>query len=453
MKRVVMSSLFVLFICLTDVIGVEIQNYNISSDELSKEYVLQFEKAMNFVDSDDYKEALNLLTGLKQNNPNNANLEFYLGLCKFYLMFDKKASLEHFAKSSKSISEKYVNTPQQTQAPLESIYFEALSYHYLGQYANAIKLYESYLEKSKTIRSDKKYIKSAQQKIKYCKNPDLVLSTSDLEIIYKKQLEVKPTKQDYAYKNKLSNAVEAMGYDHLEALILFKEMAFDYPNDPKINYFMGICMLNYVPYNKSALGMFEVADKMIVSPSNQSGLVCPSMNRYYMALANQMDGDHVTALKHFEEVDKAYPTKFLAFRDDFNEKMELSRRLTKVQPTEESGNLALTSFRNKLEIKAQKELHVIFPETKPRVELQTSDRMEYSNSGYYYTIQIGEGFMKEEYFDKAPDYRISRLKGSKYPRYVVGKYSSESEATSKMEELKAAGYCDAFVTRYKGRLN
>ncbi|MDD2344901.1 MAG: hypothetical protein PHY85_02040 [Bacteroidales bacterium] len=454
MKSKILGSLVVLFVCALSLKGVENRAYVFSQDELSKEYIQQFNEAMKFVESEDYKEALSLLTALKANNPNNANLDFYLGLCKFYLMFDKNISLEHFKIASKSISDKYINTPEQNQAPVESIYFEALSYHYLGQYAEAKKLYELYLVKSKTSRSDKKYVKSAKQKIEYCDNPDLVLSSADLEQISKKQEGSKPAKQDFAYKNKISKALEVMEYDHIEALILFKKMAMEYPNDPNVNYFMGISMLNYLPYQKSALGMFEVADKMIVSPSSETGLACPTMNRYYMAIANQIEGNHAAALKYFEEVEKVYPEKFTAFKSDFNEKMELSRRLAKVETSEVvAGELTLANVENKLEIKAEKDLHVVFPETKPRVQLQTMDRIEYSNSGYYYTVQIGEGFMREDYFEKAKDYRISRPKGSKYPRYLVGKYSTESEAASKKEELKTAGYSDAFVTRYKGRLN
>lgn len=454
MKSKILGSLVVLFVCALSLKGVENRAYVFSQDELSKEYIQQFNEAMKFVESEDYKEALSLLTALKANNPNNANLDFYLGLCKFYLMFDKNISLEHFKIASKSISDKYINTPEQNQAPVESIYFEALSYHYLGQYAEAKKLYELYLLKSNTSRSDKKYVKSAKQKIEYCDNPDLVLSSADLEQISKKQEGSKPAKQDFAYKNKISKALEVMEYDHIEALILFKQMAMEYPNDPNVNYFMGISMLNYLPYQKSALGMFEVADKMIVSPSSETGLACPTMNRYYMAIANQIEGNHAAALKYFEEVEKVYPEKFTAFKSDFNEKMELSRRLAKVETSEVvAGELTLANVENKLEIKAEKDLHVVFPETKPRVQLQTMDRIEYSNSGYYYTVQIGEGFMREDYFEKAIDYRISRPKGSKYPRYLVGKYSTESEAASKMEELKTAGYSDAFVTRYKGRLN
>jgi tetratricopeptide (TPR) repeat protein len=422
-------------------------------NEVSKEYEQQFNKAMRLVNADDYKEALSILTALKANSTNNANLDFYIGLCKFYLMFDKNASLEHFKVASKSISEKYQNTPEQLQAPVESIYFEALSYHYLGQYAEAKKLYESYLEKSKTAKTDKKYVKSAKQKIKYCNNPDLVFSNTDYEEIKKNRQDAKPKKQDFAYKNKLSSALEVMEYDHIEALVMFKEMAKEYPNDPNINYFMGISMLNHKPHQQKALEMFEVADKLIVSPSSQTGLACPTMNRYYMAVANQMEGNHEKALKLFEEVEKVYPEKFTAFKTDFNEKMELSRNMTKVEVVETAE---LKSVRDRLDIKIAKDLHVEFPVVKPRVSLNkstTADRIEYSNSGYYFTVQIAEGFMREDYFKNAPDYRISRPKGSKFPRYVVGKYETEADAIKKMDELKSAGYKDAFVIRYKSRLN
>ncbi len=453
----IFSYLILFFVLTGSIKSYGSNNANVLQGEVSKEYIVQFNKAMLLVNSDDYKEALSLLTALQANSPNNANLDFYIGLCKFYLMFDKNQSIEHFRVASKSIAEKYVNTPEQTQAPAEAIYFEALSYHYLGQYDLAKKFYETYLEKAKTAKSDKKYVKSAKQKIKYCENPDLVLSKSDFDEIKKKQENTTPMKQDFAYKNKLSKALEVMEYDHIEALIMFKKMALEYPNDPNVNHFMGISMLNHLPHQKRALEMFEVADKLIISPSSQTGLACPTMNRYYMAVGNQMEGNHEKALKLFEEVEKVYPEKFTAFKTDFNEKMELSRRLAKVEPIETTETIAtLTDIRKNLEIKVEKNLHVEFPATKPRVALDksnTSDRIEYSNSGFYFTVQIAEGFMREEYFKNAPDYRISRPKGSKFPRYVVGKYENEVEATKKLEELKTAGYDDAFVVKYKGRIN
>lgn len=457
-------------------INTQLKALNINGfDGINKDYEVQYNKAMKLVLADDYKEALPILQALKNTNPENTNIDFHIGLCKYYLMFDKSAALESFEKASKSISEDYKNTAGQAKAPVEAIYFEALSNQCIGNYAKAKSLYELYIEKSKSFKADKKYVKDAKRKIYLCENPNQVYSTEDTKIITENRTKNSKNKQDFAYKNKLSKALEIMNNDYIEGLIAFKELAKDYPNDPNVNYFLGICLLNYKPLHSASIDYFQNAEKNIIAPQSVTGLACPTLNQYYMAVAYQMDGNHEQAILHFENVEKVYPTKFTTFKPDFQEKLDYSRSLMKTKPdtttiaildtahvniitnnnnqnNTNNINIALNNKKNQIDFKVKKDLHVIFPEVKPRIR-ESIDRIEYSYTGYYFTVQIGAGKMREEYFKNAPDYRIYKYKVAGFDRYFVGKYTTRAEAVAKLRELQKAGYTEAFITKFKGPAN
>lgn len=452
------------------VINTQAKTLNINGfDGINKDYEAQYNKAMKLVLADDYKEALPILQALKNTNPENTNIDFHIGICKYYLMFDKSVALESFEKASKSIAEDYKNTAGQTKAPLESIYFEALSNQCIGNYEKAKSLYELYIEKSKTNSADKKYVKDAKRKIYLCENPNLVYSSEDNQIITENRTKITKNKQDFVFKNKLSKALEIMNNDYIEGLIAFKELAKDYPNDPNVNYFLGICLLNYKPLHSTSIDYFQNAEKNIIAPQSVTGLACPTLNQYYMAVAYQMDGNHEQAILHFENVEKVYPTKFTAFKPDFQEKLDYSRKFIKTKPdtsniaildtahlntitNQNNSHLALNSKKNQIDFKVKKDLHVVFPEIKPRIR-ESIDRIEYSYNGYYYTVQIGAGKMREEYFKNAPDYRIYKYKVAGFDRYFVGKYTTHAEAVEKLRELQKAGYTKAFITKFKGHVN
>lgn len=450
-----MKKIFLLFILSVFTLGA----YSLSSSkDENPEFDTQFKNAMKLVFEENYKDALYIINALRNTEPNNMNLEFYAGLCKFYLMFDKNHAVDHFAKSSKSLSEKYVNIPSEKSAPVEAIYFNALSNHYMGNYDIAKTLYEEYIDKSKAYKAEKRYVKDAERKIEFCQNPSLLYSEEDESEIREKRKTMGVAKQDLAYKNKLSKSLEAMEKDHFEGLLKFKEMAKEYPNDPNVNYFMGIAMLNHAPHKRQSIEYFENSDKFINSADRNSGMACPSLNEYYTAVAHQMNGNHEEAVKHFENFEKVYPEKYTPFKNDFDEKLAYSRSfLTDDQLANEMADDNV--IKKELVIKVKRDFSIVFPEIKDRVKDGSTnkgagyDRIEHSVSGYYYTVQIGEGFMNEEYFEKAGDFRVFRGRNSKYPRYLVGKFANNSDAQNKLNELKGLGYEDAFITKFKGAIH
>ena len=89
----------------TALILLTISFMQVFSAPVSKEYQRQFKQAMIYVQNEEYKEALPVLNALNKES-NNANLDFHIGLCNYYLQFDKREALASFDKAVKNIAKK-----------------------------------------------------------------------------------------------------------------------------------------------------------------------------------------------------------------------------------------------------------------------------------------------------------------------------------------------------------
>lgn len=418
------------------------------ANKVTKEYTTQFKQAMGYIQNEQYKDALPILMAMNELN-SNANNEFNIGLCSFFLQFDKTTSLSYFDKASKNIAKKYLNTAESIQAPNETVYFQALCYHYLGQNDKAISKYEEYINNSKTMSSDKFVIADAKKKLKFIKEYPSIFTTAEHQQILNARATTK--KLGPEYKSKLSKVMEVIQEDKIEAMIMLKELLKEYPNEPNINYMMGICMLNMKPYNELSTDYFMVADKNSNAFKESGiGLDCPSLVKYYSGVANQAKGDHKQALADFEAFNAIYPEEYNAFKPEFIKRMEYSRNMLN-----SANNTNIPSYNNQLNIVDTAGLKVLFPimgtpittDHTPNTNKTTTNTGDFS---YYYSVQVGAGNMKESYFSKVENVRIAFYpKGMK--RYVTGKYATKQEAISRMKELINLGYTDSFVTRMYGK--
>lgn len=412
----------------------------------SKEYQEQFKQAMICVQNEEYNKALPILNAMNETN-SNANLDFHIGLCNYYLQFDKSSALASFDKAAKNIATKYSNTPEKEQAPNEVVYFQALCYQHLAQNDKAIAKYEEYLKNSKTYNSDRLIIADAKKKLKIAQEtPALFTNAEQQQIIANRETTKKPGKD---FKPKLQKAMELIQDDKIEALILLKEMLKECPNEPNTNYMMGICLLNIKPYNGLATEYFKVADK---NSSNFKelgvGLDCPLLVKYYSGIANQTKGDHKQALADFEAFNAVYPENYLPFKPEFDKRMEYSRNMLKQQIPTDSAMLA--NYNLQLNIVDTAGLKVLFPIMGTPIENKTTSTTTTSSDlTYYYSVQVGAGNMIESYFSK-----VTELRTSKYPngvkRFLTGKYATKGAALSRLNDIKGLGYSDAFITRMHG---
>jgi len=416
------------------------------ANKVTKEYTTQFKQAMGYIQNEQYKDALPILMAMNELN-SNANNEFNIGLCNFFLQFDKSASLANFDKASKNIAKKYVNTAESIQAPNETVYFQALCYHYLGQNEKAISKYEEYINNSKSMSSDKLVIADAKKKLKFIKeNPTIITPAEHQQIV---SARATTTKLSSDYKSKLSKVMEVIQDDKIEAMIMLKELLKVYPNEPNINYMMGICMLNMKQYNELSTDYFLVADKNSNAFKESGiGLDCPSLVKYYSGVANQAKGDHKKALADFEAFNAIYPEEYNAFKPEFIKRMEYSRNMLNI-----ANNTNIPSYNNQLNIVDTAGLKVLFPIMGTPITKEQTTPNANNNTGdfsYYYSVQVGAGNMTENYFSKVENVRIAYYpKGMK--RYVTGKFTTKQEAIARMKELISLGYTDSYVTRMYGK--
>ncbi len=240
--------------------------------------------------------------------------------------------------------------------------------------------------------------------------------------------------------------------DKIEALLLLKGMLKEYPNEPNINYMMGICLLNIKPYNELATDYFTIADKNSSSFKESGiGLDCPAFVKYYSGVANQVNGNHKQALADFEAFNAVYPEDYASSKPEFIKHMEYSRNMLKNGTPQDSA--ALASYNNQMNIIDTAGVSVLFPILGTPIANENNNHNKTNttfDSEYYYSVQVGAGNMKENHFNK-----VNELRTSKYPngikRFLTGKFPTKEEATARMKELVDFGYSDAYVTRMRGK--
>lgn len=413
----------------------------------SKEYQRQFRQAMTYIQNEEYKDALPLLTTLNQES-DNANLDFHIGLCFFHLKFDKTEALNSFNKASKNISKRYLNTETSVQSPNEAVYYQGLCYHQLGEIEKAVAKYEEYLKNAKKYSSDKLIVADAKQKLKIAKETSSLFSPADLSQITANRGSAKGI--DKEFKPKLQKAMDLFIEDKIEALIFIKGLLKEYPNEPNLNYMMGVCLLNIKPYHESATDFFQVADKNASSFKESGiGLDCPLLLKYYAGVAEQNKGEHKLALADFEAFNAVYPEDYNSYKPDFLKHLEDTRNKVKTDP--ETNNAALASYHDVINITDTAGVQVIFP-TPTTFNAGNSTQANSNSTGpdYYYSVQVGAGKMDETYFSKVTDLRTSKYNNGVI-RFLTGKFSSRKEAATRTQELIRMGYRDAYFTRMKAK--
>lgn len=136
----------------------------------------KFEKAMQFVYDDNFKDALPILLELDKKYPDNANLKFNIGICYMNFPQERHLAIPYLEKACENISLDYNEDDYaQTTAPAFAYYFLAKAYHLNYQLDKAI----SYFTKFKYYLTidDSELIDDANHQIAMCYNAKKLIST------------------------------------------------------------------------------------------------------------------------------------------------------------------------------------------------------------------------------------------------------------------------------------
>lgn len=92
------------------------------------------------------RAALRLFLELDQMDPGNAHINYKIGLCYLHIQGEKEKSIPYLVKATESISEEYVPTYKERNAPPDALFYLALAYHVNNQLDEAIDAYNAFIE-------------------------------------------------------------------------------------------------------------------------------------------------------------------------------------------------------------------------------------------------------------------------------------------------------------------
>lgn len=106
-----------------------------------------FEDAEFFFESEDYKEALYNFKKLNEAKPDNANINFRIGMCYINIPGQEPQAIPYFENAVKKMSTKYdKSTFEETRAPLFALYYLGNAYRIDNQIAKALEVYKKFRE-------------------------------------------------------------------------------------------------------------------------------------------------------------------------------------------------------------------------------------------------------------------------------------------------------------------
>jgi tetratricopeptide (TPR) repeat protein len=104
---------------------------------------------------EDYEEALAIYLDIYNHYPNNANLDYRIGICYLNIPGSKRKAIPFLERASKNISRRYNETAiRETRAPIETIFYLGNAYFSDNQLEKANETYELF---RKQIQNEKQY--------------------------------------------------------------------------------------------------------------------------------------------------------------------------------------------------------------------------------------------------------------------------------------------------------
>ncbi len=113
------------------------------------------------------EDALERFLQLEKMEPENAHIQFKIGICYLHIPGQKHKSVKHLEFASNHISPDYKSDFRERNAPVDALFYLGLAYHYDNQLDKAIEMYEAFLDKSDA--TDYYNIEFVRAQIKGCR--------------------------------------------------------------------------------------------------------------------------------------------------------------------------------------------------------------------------------------------------------------------------------------------
>lgn len=124
-------------------------SFSMSNPQISdRDFKFMFMDAQDLFNYEYYDEALTIFQKLLDKNPDNCNLNFYVGVCYLNLKKQKTKSIEYLEKAIKKTDVGYSYNYKETVAPVFAFLYLGQAYHLAGRFDEALenfKKFKSYL--------------------------------------------------------------------------------------------------------------------------------------------------------------------------------------------------------------------------------------------------------------------------------------------------------------------
>jgi len=107
--------------------------------QFNSEYKKLYQKADDYIYMKNYVDALPLFLKMDSIVPNNANIQFYLGLCYLNSYEDKSKAIPYLIKASNDISIDYYGSYKETSSPVHAFFYLGQAYHQNYEFEKAIE--------------------------------------------------------------------------------------------------------------------------------------------------------------------------------------------------------------------------------------------------------------------------------------------------------------------------
>lgn len=427
----------------------------------TKSFRSEFNKALNHMKAEEYRYAYSIFQTLNEANPNNANIEYHMGLCLMDQKYKKEDALIWFLKASKNYKDYYESSSSESSAPVDVFYYIGMCHHYNSNYNEAIKWYEVFIEKANPKKASDMILK-AKLKIDWCKDPS-ILTPSNLEQLLKDSRTTPKRTEDYYAK--ISNALEAINLDHFHALYVLNPILKMDPNNSNINYFVGIACLNIQDLRPLApIYLTKAVEKIDVRllKKNPRSQAAPIFANYYLGLAWYENNRCDLAVPNYRAFLSIMESKDPYSREIVEHKIELCE----LQQADLDSILLAESRKPKdfdVEKDSLRRAQIGRDTSKDR--LVSDGAVTESKDGYFYAVQVGAGNIDIRYFEElrkldknnnlpfpklgTKTARSNEIPGDRMRRFIVGKFKTLEEAQPLLNQVREMGYKDAFIGQFQ----
>lgn len=144
-----------------------------SNAQFNSDFKKKYKQAYEYIDNEDFQSALPVFLNLDSLAPENANINFNVGLCYVSSTLDKIKAIPFLEKAIKNISLEYIGNYDETTAPV-------FAYYYLGRaYMIAYRIDEAieYLYRFRYYLTSKnrEWIKEVDRQISMCYNAKIII--------------------------------------------------------------------------------------------------------------------------------------------------------------------------------------------------------------------------------------------------------------------------------------